>query len=621
MTGSALRTLVLAVAVLAAVTACYLGTLEANYIWDDWYLFIHNPSLRLEQLAWSDVAAPVLEGTTYFRPVVFMSFWLEFRFFGVEPVQSHAVNLFIHLTNVLLVYLIALRVCQTGLARPEFRAFIGAGIYGLHPMLVESVAWVSGRFDLLATMFTLLAMFADANIRNKALRTVTLALLFAGALGSKEVAVVLPVALLAHRLVIDRVESESLWAAVKRVFSQHRSSIAVLLMVFIGYLIIRYATFQQLFHVNHQLLGISNSLEDRIFLVFGTLVFYIKAILYPFSSVGPLHPLVADEIRGAAGFANVAAGISLIGAIAIGVAKRSAISLFLIAGFAALLPVLQIVPLTIADNIGHDRFLCLPLTFCAISLSLVRLPQTRSISPRIISTLAALLLITWTASGALIVRTAVSQWRDDFTLWSWTYQKYPQTLYAQIQVTSAAIAQHRYDIATYLFDRLRRNGPLDANLQLAYGGMLIAIGDRSEGKKFIEGALVAFPQLHKMTEQQVKSLPFGITRNTEVAFAYRMLAIANLEEGNFADAFANADVALWYRPTYPLFIMTKAFALIGLDREKEARPLIELAMRLGLPNQRERFHADLSGFITETCAVRPEKSPKLCSTRAPKDRH
>jgi hypothetical protein len=617
MTQSRLRNVALPIAILIAVTLCYSSTLHSGYIWDDWYLFIHNPSLRLPGIAWSDLAAPVLDGTTYFRPLVFLSFWMEFRLLGVDPGQSHGINLLIHLGSVLLVYLIALRLCKvTGQYGAQIRALIGAGLYGLHPMLVESVAWVSGRFDLLATLFTLLAMYVDLSVRRQFVRIIALGVLFAAALGSKEVSVALPAALLLQRLIVEGNESNSLRDSLQRVLLKNWSSVAVLLTIFIVYLILRYISFQQLFHVNHHLLGMTNSLEDRVFLVFGTLAFYVKAIFYPFSSVGPLHPLDAGGIKGWPGIANVIAGLACLFALGLGTVRRSPVALLLVGGFAALLPVLNLIPLTIADNIGHDRFLTLPLAFCAMALTQIRVPTLTSVSPRVSAPLAFLVLVVWTASAVLITRTAVPQWRNDFTLWSWAYRAYPESLYAQIQVTSAATAQHRYDIATYLFDRFRARGRLDANLQLGYGGMLIAMGERSEGRKYVEGAIIAFPQLHKMTPQQIERLPFGVKRNTEVAFAYRMLAIADLEEGKFDEALESANVALWYKPTFPLFIMTKAFALIGMDREGEAQVLIDAAMDLALPDNRERFRSDLANFISETCTVRREKSPKLCSSRS-----
>ena len=151
-------TLAAAAAVLVALA--YLPVLNADYVWDDWQLFISNPALRLPELLWSALWEPILPGTSYLRPVALASFAAQFMTVGSDPGIAHGVNLFLHAANTLLVGLIAIRLtAAAGLAARAARILLAGLLYGLHPALIEMVAWVSGRFDLLVTFFALLALW------------------------------------------------------------------------------------------------------------------------------------------------------------------------------------------------------------------------------------------------------------------------------------------------------------------------------------------------------------------------------------------------------------------------------------------------------------------------------
>lgn len=85
-------------------------------------------------------------------PVLVLSFALDHALFGFSPAAFHAVNVVLHVLNVALVATLGLRL---GLTRA--RAAWASGLFGLHPLVVEPVAWVTGRKDLLATTLLLLA--------------------------------------------------------------------------------------------------------------------------------------------------------------------------------------------------------------------------------------------------------------------------------------------------------------------------------------------------------------------------------------------------------------------------------------------------------------------------------
>ena len=138
----------------------------------------------------------------FYRPLPLASLALDLRLFGVESARGYrTVNLLLHLLGAALVGSIAGAALEgTGGERPTGPAALFAGtLFALHPLCAEPVAWISGRFDLLATVLSLTSLrlyMASGGALGRP--TYALALLcFGGALLSKESAVGLPLAVAA----------------------------------------------------------------------------------------------------------------------------------------------------------------------------------------------------------------------------------------------------------------------------------------------------------------------------------------------------------------------------------------------------------------------------------------
>lgn len=116
---------------------------------DDDRMLTQNEKIR--SLSWGSVKKMFAEPhDTIYQPLVLLSYAVEYRFSRLDPASYHATNLALHLINTALVFLIIIKLCG---ALPV--AFITALLFGIHPMHVESVAWVSERKDVLVTMFYL----------------------------------------------------------------------------------------------------------------------------------------------------------------------------------------------------------------------------------------------------------------------------------------------------------------------------------------------------------------------------------------------------------------------------------------------------------------------------------
>lgn len=146
----------LAVAILFLTVLAYQPVWHAGFIWDDDRYVSNNPALRSVdglQGIW------VKPGTTVqYYPLVFTSFWVEYHLWGLQPLGYHLVNVLLHALNAILLWRVLRRLEIPG-------AWLAAAIFALHPVNVESVAWITERKNTLSGLFYLLAALAWLRFR------------------------------------------------------------------------------------------------------------------------------------------------------------------------------------------------------------------------------------------------------------------------------------------------------------------------------------------------------------------------------------------------------------------------------------------------------------------------
>src|ERR1043166_3143918 len=137
--------------VIAAVLIAYIPAMRGGYIWDDDRYVTKNVTLRdnagLRRI-WFDVGA-----TPQYYPLVFTSFWIERRIWDAHPAGYHLTNLLLHAANAVLLLVALRRLKIPG-------AWIAAMLFAVHPVHVESVAWITERKNVLSGMFYLGALLA-----------------------------------------------------------------------------------------------------------------------------------------------------------------------------------------------------------------------------------------------------------------------------------------------------------------------------------------------------------------------------------------------------------------------------------------------------------------------------
>jgi hypothetical protein len=140
---------------LAAITAfSYRRTLDAPLLHDA-YTHLLEASTETWDDLWKSFTTHPRTGDLFFRPIGYLSYWLDFRWAGADPFRWNLWGVIVHAINTCLVYLIAGEI-----SLKQGAAILPALVFGLHGSRPEAVSFMAARFDLLAVFFALSSLLA-----------------------------------------------------------------------------------------------------------------------------------------------------------------------------------------------------------------------------------------------------------------------------------------------------------------------------------------------------------------------------------------------------------------------------------------------------------------------------
>jgi tetratricopeptide (TPR) repeat protein len=136
----------------ALIIAAYLPAMRGGFIWDDDYYVSENLALRSFagiQDIWAGIVRPneyVVRVAPQYYPMALTSLWLDYRLWGLNTLGYHLTNVLLHGCSAWLLWLILRKLDVPG-------AWVVAAIWALHPLQVESVAWITERKNVLSGVF------------------------------------------------------------------------------------------------------------------------------------------------------------------------------------------------------------------------------------------------------------------------------------------------------------------------------------------------------------------------------------------------------------------------------------------------------------------------------------
>src|SRR5213593_433128 len=189
-----------------ATFAAFLPTLQNQFVnWDDPRNFLENPHYR--GLGWTQLRWMWTTHLGHYIPLTWMTFGLDYLLWGMNPLGYHLTSLLLHAANAVVFFFVVRRILTRALPSPSERGHalvVAAGfaalVFAIHPLRVESVAWVTERRDVLSGLFYLSAILmylraCERGARGRGWYWAAVGL-FAGALLSKSMVVNLPFVLL-----------------------------------------------------------------------------------------------------------------------------------------------------------------------------------------------------------------------------------------------------------------------------------------------------------------------------------------------------------------------------------------------------------------------------------------
>jgi len=506
--------------IVLATVAAYWPVFSAGFIWDDDAYVTENPLLTAPDGLWR-IWFSAHSQSQYF-PLVFTTLRLEYALWGLNPVGYHAVNVGLHVVNALLIWALLRRLALPG-------AWLAAAIWALHPVQVETVAWVTELKNTESTLFYLLAIFAWLNFcAGKGGRFYALAIsLHLLALFAKTTACTLPAVLL---LVLWLKNEPVNWRRILQ-------TLPFLLLGFgMGLLSVWWEKHLGNYEAKFHLLG---GPVDRLLTAAHALWFYAGKILWPVNltfSYPRWEMAVADGRQ----CVWLAAGLAVVAALWFGrnrFGRGPAVALFFFA--AVLSPMIGFIPLYtflfsyVADH--YQYFACLGMMSLWAALA-AKFFEAAPLGRWLPLALAGLLLL---ALGTLTFRQC-RVYHSEETLWSDTVKKNPRSWLADVHLGQIYARQTRFAEAEQSYLAGIAINPDEEALRYNYGNMLARVGRLDEAVTQYQDAIKAAPT----TAQIHNNLGFVFTRQHRWDEAVAEFERATVLKPNFADAFFNLGAAL-----------------------------------------------------------------------------
>lgn len=509
----------------------YLPALQNGFVnWDDHKYILENPNIRSIN--------PELLFSFYYsnwHPLTMLSYALDYVVWGLNPFGYHLANILFHAANTFLVFILTLRLIECGLIqnpKPKTQNFsliaasITAFLFGIHPLHVESVAWISERKDVLCAFFYLSSLIAYLEYTpysgsKRPIFYITSIIFFIMALMSKPMAVSLPIVL----LILDFYPLNRLRTGesteIKKIFIE---KLPFFVLSFLSSVVAVWSQSSSGSVAQLEILP----LIARIFIAVRTYIFYLLKMLLP-NNLAPLYPLPVKINYFDLEYILSFILLLLLASFCLWSLKRNrvhpAVWLYY---FVTLIPVIGIVK--VGQQAAADRYTYLPsigpflLAGLGIAALLEKYPARRN---RL--TIIAILLLTSSILGLKTVR-QISIWKDSITLWSYEIRLFPDsgdTAYYNRGLAYDSIGKYNWAIHDY-----NKAIALNPDYAEAYNNRGIAYD--SEGNY----------------DRAIKDFNKAIALNPDNAKAYNNRGIAYYNKGQYDRAIQDHNQSIALKPDF-----------------------------------------------------------------------
>jgi len=545
------RKLVLGLLLVVVTLALYNPVSRNGFVnFDDDRYVTDNPQvragLRSSTISWAFTTLDLAN----WHPLTWLSHALDCQLFQLNPVGHHYTSLLLHASNALLLFLIL--QWFTGYTA---RSLMVAALFAVHPLNVESVAWVAERKNVLCMLFFLLALAAYGwYVRQPTVaRYLAVALLFAMGLMSKPMVITLPIVLLLldywplgrthfSANVESRDEASPRFAASTQPVWRLCLEKVPLLLLSAGSAIVTMLAQRAGGAV---LTSAERAPLLRLENVIVCYVLYIKKAFWP-SHLAALYPYPHTLPAW-----QVAASALFLVAVTCAVLKYREHRYLVVGWFwylGTMVPMIGLIQ--VGNQAMADRYAYLPLIglFIMIVWAAADCASARQLSANYLATAGLVTLLALSA----VTRIQLSYWHDDFSLWSHALAVTQHNYVAENNLAIALTKQGRLDDAIILFRAASALEPGDAVSQLNLGIYAQQHGD------FQQAAARYANVLRLATDAQIR------------ASAYANLGTVYFALRDYPQAQQNFDSATKLKRVFPVALLD-----MGLIAQKSAQKAVQ----------------------------------------------
>lgn len=557
---------VLGLLLFVAVAVAYLPAWHAGFIWDDDDYVTNNPLLIAPdglQRIWFSTTSP----SQYF-PFVYTVFRFEHFLWGFNSTGYHCVNILLHAVNALLVWQLLKRLSVPG-------AWLAAAIFALHPVNVESVAWITELKSVLSLFFVLLTLLAWLNFieqqHRQLWRWYWLALLFyLFALFSKTTACTLPVALLLI-----------LWLQHKPVNRLRLLQIVPFLVLGIGMGLL--TMWWERYHIGTQGKMFALSLPDRILVASHAIWFYLGKLLWPVNLIFsyPKWTIVSTDLLA---YGWLMAGI--VSCMAIYFGRKffgrnvEVAAIFYVVTLSPTLGFIMLYTFRYTYVADHYQYVaCLgpiALAVAGITAGFEKLGKSGQLLKPLLCGLLLVMLATLTFRQC-------KTYADIETLWRVTIERNPTSWMAHNNLGYALLKAGRVDDAITQF---KASMDIEPDNEAAYYDLGIALLRKGRVDEAVSQFLAAlalqpdYAEAHNnlgdamfqkgQTDEAINHYRKALQIKPDYAEAHYNLGVALLQEGQTDEAIIHFQKAVAIRPDYAEAHYNLGFCLLQKGQADEA---------------------------------------------------
>ncbi len=579
-----------------AVHCGFINFDDNGYVYENTYV---SSGLNLTSVRW---AFTTMEMGNW-HPVTWLSYLLDSQLFGADPAAFHVSSIIIHILNTLLLFLLLCRL--TGAIWEN--AFIAA-LFALHPLHVESVAWIAERKDVLSGFFFFVTLYCYSRYAEKPKPLLYLLTISAFALGlmSKPMLVTLPLILLLldywplGRMRLSGISTgkkRTLLQRVRGIWSNNRNivteKIPFILLSALSSAVTIYSQQKSGAVSSLQRVPLFSRFENAA-VSYGN---YLAKTIWPrrLSVIYPLNDIAPGEALGA---------VILITGISYLLMRRHRQYPYLLVGWLwfllSLLPVIGIIQVGVQSM--ADRYTYLPLLgiFIMIAWGVPELLKSWTYGRSIIAVSSIAIIIFFGVSSSR----QIAYWKNSETLFTHALEAAPEgNFMAHNLLGKALVNQGRMEEALVQFNEGGRINPQSQEILYNIGMALSRQGKYAEALASYSEALridprnaqanynlgTCFYQLGR-AEEAMHYLREAITVNPDYDKAHNNLGIILAQQGNIDEAAAHFSSALRTSPFSSQIHYNLGVVLAAQEKLHDAEKHFQEALRIS-PNYSDALSA------------------------------